>query len=142
MAWDADEERWQRGLLSARNYVKQYGNLDVRGDYTDKDGFALSAWIRLKRRQKKAGTLKEDQARALEALGIHWNVFSDMWDEMYIEAQSYYQKYSDLNVPRGYIGSNGKRLDMWIQKQRREYDKLSAEQRKKLEKITQEMIRT
>lgn len=135
MAWDADEERWQIGLAAAKKYAAENHDLNIPARYVDEDGYNLGLWIQLKRRQYKKGTLTREQVCALEAIGIHWDVFSEQWDAMYTEAQAYYKTHKDLNVPRGYIGSNGKRLDSWIFKQRREKEKLTHEQVKRLEKI-------
>lgn len=124
MAWDADEERWRIGYEAARQYSREHGNLNVTSGYETKDGYRLGAWINLKRRQYKKGTLTERQISDLEKLGMRWEVHAAHWQEMYDEAKAYYETNGDLKVPRDRQTANGYNLNLWISKMKREQARL------------------
>ncbi len=65
---------------------------------------------------------------------------SASWEHMFLEAQKYYSKNGNLNVPKRYISENGYTLGLWIETQRRVYSGkangiLTNEQIMKLESI-------
>lgn len=135
MIWSPEQYRFDMGLNNAQEYYSKYGHLRVPVSYCSDDGFALGKWIRLKRRQYKTGSLSQDNIQRLEAIGMLWDVFSENWYEMYMQAKAYFDNNGDLNVPRNYVATNGKRLDSWVWKTRREYQKLTNEQKKLLASI-------
>lgn len=66
--------------------------------------------------------------QSIEKIGMLWDVFSENWSDMYLHAKRYYEFYGNLNVPRDYVAQNGKRLDSWLCKMRRERSTLNNEQ--------------
>lgn len=128
MIWDTDQYRFDVGLAHAQKFYEQHKHLRVPVSYICDDDFALGKWIRLKRRQYKAGTLSADNIQRLEKIGMLWDVFSEGWSDMYLQAKRYYDFHGDLNVPRDYVAQNGKRLDSWLCKMRRERSMLNNEQ--------------
>lgn len=135
MIWDPEQHRFEIGMRHARNFYEQRGHLRVPAAYCCEDGFALGRWIRLKRRQFERGSLPIENVRSLEAIGMIWDVFSEVWLEMYLQAKAYYDHNGNLEVPRNYVAENGKRLDSWIYKMRRKRASLSDEQIRMLDAI-------
>ena len=128
MIWDTDQYRFDVGLAHAQKYYEQHKHLRVPVSYICDDDFELGKWIRLKRRQYKAGNLSAENIHRLEKIGMLWDVFSEGWSDMYLQAKRYYEFHGDLNVPRDYVAQNGKRLDSWLGKMRRERSMLNNEQ--------------
>lgn len=135
MAWDAEEERWQMGLNAARDYFRENGHLQVSVDYTTADGFELGKWVRLKRRQRKSGSLTPEQIHSLECIGMLWDVFAVQWMRMYEAAKQYYQEHGNLDVPSRYQTASGQNLGLWLSRCRRERETLAPERAAMLERI-------
>lgn len=125
MAWDADEERWRIGYEAAKRYRHEHGHLNVPGSYVTEDGYRLGHWLSQKRRQYKKGSLSQQQAAALEGIGMRWEVYAERWQEMYDEAKDYFEANGNLKVPRGCRTSGGHNLNLWLGRMKRERDRLS-----------------
>ena len=71
MKWLApSEQRWQAGYTAAREYYRQHGRLDVKANYVTEQGYPLGSWLYEQKRRYRAGTLKAERCRALEAIGF------------------------------------------------------------------------
>lgn len=75
MIWDTDQYRFDVGLAHAQKYYEQHKHLRVPVSYICDDDFALGKWIRLKRRQYKAGTLSSENIQRLEKIGMLWEFY-------------------------------------------------------------------
>jgi superfamily II DNA or RNA helicase len=64
------EAAWQAGLLAARSYLAEFGNLQVPQKYANRDGFRLGVWINNQRRRRDS--LPPDRLKMLNALGMIW----------------------------------------------------------------------
>lgn len=135
MVWDPEQHRFESELHHAQDCYKQHGHLRVPVSFCCEDGFSLGRWIRLKRRQYDSGTMPIENVRSLEVIGMLWDVFSEVWSEMCLQAKAYYDCNGNLEVPRNYTANNGKRLDLWVCKCGRERASLSGEQIKMLDAI-------
>ena len=132
MVWDTEQYRFDQGYSYAKKYFDQHGDLTAAVTYVTDDGFKLGAWLEQKRRQYHKGTLKEENIKKLETIGILWKPSQDLWNQMFSKAKKYFKTHGDLNVP-----ATEKKLYSWLGKQRvaKENSKLSAEQIRKLESI-------
>ena len=71
MKWLApSEQRWQAGYTAAREYYRQHGRLDVKANYVTEQGYPLGSWLYEQKRRYRAGTLKAERCKALEAIGF------------------------------------------------------------------------
>ena len=71
MKWLApSEQRWQAGYTAALEYYRQHGRLDVKANYVTEQGYPLGSWLYEQKRRYRAGTLKAERCRALEAIGF------------------------------------------------------------------------
>ena len=120
MVWDTEQYKFDNGYIYAQRYYRKNGRLDPPVAYVTEDGFKLGLWLEQKRRQYKKGTLSDEYVRKLEALGILWRPTKDLWQQMFEEAKKYHDGSSDLLVPKDYLTSNGKKLEAWLVKQRRD----------------------
>ncbi|WP_416325239.1 helicase associated domain-containing protein [[Eubacterium] hominis] len=76
MRWEVAQRRtWSDWYHIANSYYKQYGNLNVKTDYIDKDGNRLGMWISIQRekyRHIRKPYLKENEIELLNELNIKW----------------------------------------------------------------------
>lgn len=64
---DQEESRNEEGLRRVRAFVARQGHARVPVEYVE-PGFRLGLWVRVRRRQYRAGRLTSEQVRQLEAL--------------------------------------------------------------------------
>ena len=122
----------------------------INGYEYDEEGVKLGIWISTQRTAYKGqgkGKITEEQKKLLEKIGMVPDVHSDNWMKNYNLAESYYNHYGHLNIPRNFKTTNGYEYDeeginlgSWINKKRQAYrgqgtHKLTEEQKKLLEKI-------
>ena len=132
---------WEERLTLAQSYYHRYGNLEIPADYVE-NGIWLGKWLDQQRQiyigKQHGKVMSKEQIRALEQIGMCWTGKQErVWQEQYAQARQYFETYGSLRVPANYIASNGKRLDLWIRKQKKAQKdgKLSAEQVQSLKQI-------
>ena len=160
MVWDVSEFLWEQYFAAAKEYYKEYGNLDVPTHYRTADGKKLGRWIANQKKdyreknkfedltgqaqkkenqtektqqisKKKRKGLSKEQEKRLEAIGITWGVkHNATWEKSYAAASKYYQEYKTLDVSASYVTMDGFRLGRWIRQQREKYKKIAAELQK------------
>lgn len=142
MVWDVSEYLWEQNYNAALSYYQTHGNLDVPGDYVDKDGISLGRWLAKMRRERQSVHPGEDLSlkfARLEALGMVWESKWDAsWEKSYDAAVQYRESHGDLNIPVAFTTKEGIRLGKWIRRQRESKGVISRERRKKLDFIGME----
>lgn len=145
MIWEKGSESFQRGLRAAKEYVAQYGNLEVAARYITEDGFRLGQWLDNQRTRKKrnADSKKTDEELAqLDELGMRWETKPDLiWENNYQQAKRFYETNHHLNPSCNHtIGRFN--LGKWIGRQRELYraGRLNIDQIQRLEAIGMEWI--
>ena len=142
MRWESvSDQSWERFYAAARRYYEQHGDLLVSRQYETAEGLKLGGWLSNLRNYRKSGIktgyLSEERIRALDALGMQWDVLDYLFERNYAAAAEYHRRYGDLNVPTHYIDENGIRLGVWIGNLRTGYRKntlrLSEEQLRRLD---------
>ena len=130
---NTSDRKWREGFEHARAYYSEHGNLDVAASYTDKDGFRLGNWLMNQRARSRAGTMSEEQQKMLDGIGMRRNLRDRRWQEGYIHAKAYFEKFGNLNVPKNFVCEDGYSLYEWIISQRRAYrNKTLSEDRNSL----------
>ncbi|WP_327740465.1 Helicase associated domain protein (plasmid) [Streptomyces nojiriensis] len=92
------EAAFRRGLEAATAYQQAHGHLDVPRLHDDADGFALGRWINRARKAYAAGTLKPAQIKALEHLGIIWNLQTQAAERGLLHARNWADRHGHLAV--------------------------------------------
>lgn len=122
MVWNTGDI-WETRYQLAKAYYMEHGDLNIPGNYVA-DGVWLGKWLNeqkqiyLGRRANKR--LTEEQIHKLKAISFTSSSRSEQaWEEQYAEAKRYYEHNGNLAVPAEYVGKNGKRLDIWLMKQRK-----------------------
>lgn len=133
------EPPWEIGFRHAKEYYDFYGNLLVNKKYICSDGYKLGNWLANQRSifnsNDKQRKLSEDKIKRLSSIGMIWNISKAKWDRNYEEAENYLNKYGNLNVPASFKSENGFTLGSWIRDQRKNKEKLTSQQIKKLDEI-------
>lgn len=145
MIWEKGSESFQRGLRAAKEYVAQYGNLEVAARYVTEDGFRLGQWLDNQRTRKKrnANSRKTDEELAqLDELSMRWETKPDIiWENNYQQAKRFYETNNHLNPSCNHtIGQFN--LGKWIGRQRKLFrdGRLNTDQISRLEAIGMEWI--
>ncbi|TGB05596.1 DEAD/DEAH box helicase [Streptomyces sp. MZ04] len=93
------EASFRRGLEAATSYHAAHGHLDVPQLYDDEDGFALGRWINRMRKAYAAGTLKPSQIKALENIGMIWNLHTQAAERGLLHARHWASTHGHLAAP-------------------------------------------
>ena len=127
MIWDVPDFLWQQNYNALLSYYRVHGNIDIPKGYVTEDGIKLYQWLlnikqAYRRKDGKGYNLTEAQIQQLEELGMEWRTRSEvLWENGYSHAETYFEKYGDLQVPYSYISSDGFKLGDWISNQREKY---------------------
>ena len=74
------------------------------------------------RRQDGAAPLSDIQAKKLEAIGMDWRTpHESAWEVACLKAEAYQKEHGNLEVPKGYRSEGGFRLDLWLNRQKKNY---------------------
>lgn len=121
----------------AEKYYKEHGDLLVPLKYETKAGDKLGIWIVNNRRRYADGLLSINKIKALNSIGMVWNIHEKNWQDMFNALVEYQNTYGNLKVPAKYVTSDGKPLGRWLINQRSLYLKgtLPIEHQEKLESI-------
>ncbi|MEU5958247.1 Helicase associated domain protein [Streptomyces sp. NPDC047525] len=93
------EASFRRGLEAATAYHATLGHLDVPQLYDDDGGFALGRWINRMRKAYTAGTLKGSQLKALNQLGMIWNLHAQSAERGLLHADNWASTHGHLAAP-------------------------------------------
>jgi hypothetical protein len=134
--WDVFSTAWEKAFGYLSNYKDRNGDCRVPPEYTE-SGFALGQWVSKQRRNEN--NLSTDRRKKLDDLGFHWNNrpsnrSSVKWENGFRHLKAYKQRIGDCRVPFNHL-ENGYKLGRWVAAQRRDKNKLSEEQRKKLDQL-------
>ncbi len=140
MVWK-QPDGWAYRYRLAQRYRERHGHLDVPADFVE-DGVWLGKWLEEQRQiylgKRPGKVLTDRQIRQLEQLGMQWAGKQERaWEEQYAQARQYYEAHGNLEVPSRYQTCNGKRLDLWLARQRQyqRAGKLTATQVERLNQI-------
>src|SRR5690606_2732022 len=97
--------------------IQTYGHLDVPRLYDDETGFALGRWINRARKAYAAGTLKPAQIKALEHLGIIWNLQTQAAERGLLHARIWAARHGHLAAPTGEMAGDFA-LGRWLTNRR------------------------
>lgn len=144
MRWESmSDQSWERYYAAAKRYYEQHGDLLISRLYETDEGLKLGGWLSNLRNYRKSGIksnyLNEERIRALDEIGMQWDVLDYLFERNYAAAVEYHREHGDLNVPKHYIDQNGIRLGVWIANLRMHYRKntlrLSEDQIRRLDEL-------
>ena len=119
MRWNSKaDENWERHFKAAQEYYREQGNLLVNVRDGKYHGVELGKWLAQLRTCKKSGIrgnyLTPQRIKALEEIGMVWDVPDYLWEQNYQAAVQYHREHGNLDVPYYYVNSDGIKLGVWI----------------------------
>ena len=73
MIWgNRNDLLWEKGFACAKQYWEKHGRLPASPSYTAEDGYKLGGWIADQREKYRAGKMKPERKKNLDALGMIW----------------------------------------------------------------------
>lgn len=144
---EQDRHTWSEWFEMAKRYYEEFGDLEIRCDYTTKSGENLGNWIVVQRQKYnnkfRGQRLTDDEIEKLNSIGMQWrsNRPENTWNNWYEIAMEYRREFGDLKVSLDYTTDNGEKLGIWIRDQRQKHNtptptnRLTLEQIEKLEEI-------
>ncbi len=142
MTWNVSNP-WENKFELLKAYYEENGDTQVPANYVI-NGVWLGRWLN-KQKMKLAEKcpdempLTEAQKLKLQSIGVFPSGKHNelLWETQYDDAKNYYLQNGNLNIPKEYIGSTGKKLGRWIIGQRKKYrdGTITNEQMEKLSAI-------
>ena len=123
MIWEGYRDlSWARYYKEAKKYYEEHGNLNTTVNEVTDSGTRLGAWICQLRTYQKSGIQKayltEERVRALDKIGMIWDVPDYLWEENFAECLKYYRTHGNLDIPNAYCSPKGLKLGGWLRRQR------------------------
>ena len=123
MVWGSYRDlSWERYYKEAKDYYEKYGDLNTNVNTRTDSGIRLGSWICQLRTYRKSGIqrgyLTEERVKALDEIGMIWDVPDYLWEENYAECLQYYREHGNLNIPNAYCSPKGLKIGGWIRRQR------------------------
>ncbi len=116
---------WEERYRIAADYYRRTGSLAVPQNCVS-GGVWIGKWLceqrKRYRRQDGAAPLSDIQAKKLEAIGMDWRTpHESAWEAACLKAEAYQKEHGNLEVPKGYRSEGGFRLDLWLNRQKKNY---------------------
>ena len=140
MVWNK-EKSWDIRFKLAKAFFDENGNLDMSTNYVT-NGIWLGKWLSEQKKKYKAGKLSAEYVRQLETLNIDWESsiqkkYDEIWDGYFRKVKAYFDMHGEISGIGSSASENDKKLNIWLQKQRRYYKdgKLSGEKTELLKSV-------
>ncbi len=123
MVWGSYRDlSWERYYREAKSYYEEHGDLNTNVHTVTDSGLRLGAWICQIRTYRKSGIqqgyLTEERVKALDEIGMIWDVPDYLWEENFMECLQYYREHGNLDIPNAYCSPKGLKIGGWIRRQR------------------------
>lgn len=140
MIWEGSRDlSWEKNFAAAKEYYDTCGNLNMTAAYVSPSGLRTGAWIAGLRTLRKNGArrkyLTPERIRALDEIGMIWDVSDFLWHRCYSACVDYYQQHGDLDVPPDEVTPNGIRLGAWLYGIRAAKDRLDDDKIRALDEL-------
>jgi superfamily II DNA or RNA helicase len=120
-AWNAVDERWERGLQALLKYVAANGHTRIPQGHVDIDGFGVGDWVNKQRKAFKNELLSQVATETLAALpGWQWSPRQEVLLEKKAAFTAFYDREGHVDVPTDH-DERGVRLGYWVGRCRRQY---------------------
>ena len=137
MNWHPDTQ-WDKKYKTALDYYKINGHVPLSASAKNEDAKKIAVWLNNQRKSYRLGNLSNKQLEMLSELGITKGWLSKSlspFEKGFSVAEDYYKKNGNLNVATNYQAENGFWLGSWVDKIRKKKDKLTPEQKSRLDSI-------
>ena len=128
------DEKWYEGFNHFKEYIEEFKTILVSQKYVCKDGYRLGFWISQNRinylarnesqeykMKKHLGTMKEYQIKALNDVGMIWDVLEYQWFQGLKYFDEYIKEFNTSYASKTVIYKDYK-LGAWLSRQRLDYN--------------------
>ena len=115
-------------------YETEHGDMKVPENYKADDGYELFHNVEMLTDEYRNGALSQEQIERLERIGFTFDKDMQDWETMYRRAKDYVREYGRL-PDISYRTEEQVLLGAWVHRQTVVYERLSEEQKEKLEDI-------
>jgi len=130
---DVRADQWEEGFAHLRDYVVEQGDARVRDDHVTDDGYKLGKWVGKQRTKWESLTpQRQERLRALE--GWTLDAREALWELSFKALSRYATEHGSATPARGHE-VDGVDLESWVRRQRRTWDSLEDERRKRLQRL-------
>ncbi|WP_231578266.1 DEAD/DEAH box helicase [Rhodococcus sp. PML026] len=129
-SWDPKADQWEDGYRHLREYVIVHGTAEIRDDYVCDDEYRLGKWVG-KQRSKWSAVQTHRKERLEELPGWTLDARTALWEKSFTALAKYVQEHGHANPPRG-LAVEGIDIETWVRRQRRHWDELTDERRRRL----------
>eukprot|EP00438_Fugacium_kawagutii_P017900 Skav201917 [mRNA] locus=scaffold3992:189213:192371:+ [translate_table: standard] len=134
-----DRNPWEESFQELQAYKTEHGNVLVKQSHRTKDGYRLGIWVHSQRVAWQQGRLNPEKKHRLDQIGFVWCVHdkAKVWEETFQELQAYRAEHGHVLVPRKHRTENGCRLGIWVNTQRRAWQRgrLNPDRKHRLDQI-------
>ena len=108
--------KWDEVYEKAKEYFQEHGDLEIPINFVTSDGYNLGMWIH---NQRVKCNPESEHGKLLLKIGMRFDNKCLTWEQMYVKAEEYYNKYHDLDVPFDFKTDDGYSLGLWICNQKK-----------------------
>jgi hypothetical protein len=133
--WAPPNGNIERGILLLKTFKQREGHVMVPDSWVE-DGFPLGEWLVNRRQFFKKGKIQPEHKRALDALGVVWDVNEFKWEKAMSAVRDFLKGHELSSLVRG-VHHNGVNIGSWRIYHLHEYrkGKLPEKRIKDLEKL-------
>ena len=133
-AWHTKKDKWDSQFELLQTYLKDFSRYPRKGEKFK--GIGLGNWVTVQRRMLSEGSLSEDRRARLEGLvDWTWNTRDQQWESAFIEVENFVKNNNGEKPKDKDTSPSGFRVGSWVYQQRKNWEKLTLEQRKQLSKF-------
>ena len=136
-SWDPRNDDWEIGFLAMQTHDLFNGNCPVPEEQTLQNGKNFSGWISTQRSMRKQGKLSDERTSRLESIpSWTWSPFDSQWEVGFRNLSEYAELNKTCEVQRSATTDGGFKLGLWVANQRSRMERLTPEQKRRLQAIT------
>jgi superfamily II DNA or RNA helicase len=126
--WDPIAEQWEQKFAALQAFCRREGHCRVPKGKGEA-GLNLSSWVITQRTHKER--LTPDQLKRLDSLGFVWDPHAERWEQNFAALQKFYRREGHCLVPCANT-EDGIKLGNWVRNTRRNRERLTRDQIKRL----------
>ncbi|MGV7633065.1 Helicase associated domain protein [Mycobacterium kansasii] len=130
--WNILEDNWTQHYIALKGFAEREGHARAPQGHIE-NGLRLGQWVAVQRGWREK--MSPERTALLEALpGWSWKPHIDGWERGYAVLVTFTEREGQASVPKEHV-EDGVRLGEWVIDQRVKRDKLTDEQRHRLESL-------
>jgi superfamily II DNA or RNA helicase len=129
--WEPYKSAWEQGFAALTAFKKREGQCNVPVAHVEAN-FKLGTWVNEQRTSRDS--MPAERRQRLDALGFVWYAHQNRWEEWFAALMTFKVREGHCNVPGAHVEGT-LNLGGWVERQRYNKNTMSAERRKRLDKL-------